>query len=100
MTADQAAEGLAALNAMMHGWELFGIDIGHSDLTLESVFPMADRFREATTYALAQRIAPDNAANFNGDEFIRALQAAYMTIEPVQMPTTLVVPPSRRRFWL
>lgn len=100
MDADQAANGLTSLNAMMHGWELFGIDVGHTDLALADDFTLAAKFHEATVYALAQRIAPDNSMAFDGDAFIRALQAAYMVIDEAEMPSSLIFPPSRRlRFW-
>lgn len=99
MTADQAESGLDALNAMMHGFALFGIDLEHADLALSDDFSLADRFHEASVYALAQRIAPDNMLGFDGDMFIRALQAAYMVIEDVTSPAMLVYPPSRGRRW-
>jgi len=99
MTADQSDNGLASLNDMMHGWALFGIDVEHSDLALGDVFPLDPKFHEGTVYSLAQRIAPDNSTGFDGDSFIRALQAAFMVIPEAEMPASLVCPPSRRDRW-
>ena len=40
MTADQAAVGMDALNMMMHGLVLDGIDTGYSDLELADQFSL------------------------------------------------------------
>lgn len=100
MDADQADAGLKSFNEMLHGWALFGIDVEHSDVALNDAFPLADRFQEGTIYTLAQRIAPEFSTGFDGDTFLRALQAAYMVIDTAEMPSSLIFPPSRRlRFW-
>lgn len=99
MTPDQAANGLSSLNAMMHGWKLFGIDIEHADLAVSQDFPLAPEFHEGAVYCLAQRIAPDNSLGFDGDMFLRALQAAFLVIPEARMPSALVCAPSSRDRW-
>ena len=58
MTADQADNRINALNRMMHGWLLDGIDIGHIDLDLADVFTMEPQFEEGCVYLLAERLSP------------------------------------------
>ena len=57
MTADQADNGINALNRMMHGWLLDGIDIGHIDLDLADVFTMEPQFEEGAS-TFAERLSP------------------------------------------
>lgn len=99
LTADQLAHGLDTLNAMMHGWELWGIDVNHVDLASASVFPLAAKFEEGTVYLLAERLSPDYTApaNFNADDFLRRIQAAYMVIPEAAIPRALLRTPSQRR---
>ena len=97
LTADMASSSLDSLNDMLFAWKLAGVDLGMTaDLALADTFPMAPEFREGTVYSLAARIAPDNAAAaaFDADDFFRKIQAAYMEIDPVAMPTAFF-----RRRW-
>lgn len=97
LTADMAAASLASLNDMLHAWKLSGIDLAlTADLALSDTFPMAPEFREGTIYSLASRIAPDNeaVAGFDADDFFRKIQAAYVVIADVPMPSGLI-----RRRW-
>lgn len=95
-TADQLANGLDALNNMMHGWKLRGVDILHTDLAAGATFPLADAFREGTIYLLASRLGPDYEVPpmFDADDWFRGIQAAYLVIEPSAMPTGLLGMPS------
>ena len=96
MTADQAQNGLDALNMMMHGWMLDGIDIGHIDLQSADVFPMEPQFEEGCVYLLAERLSPDySPANFSTSEFKKRLSAAYLIIPDAKFDRTL----TRRRGW-
>lgn len=101
MNADQAVNGLAELNSMMHGWKLFGVDVTHADLDLDDDFTLADEFVEGTVYQLATRLSPTyNQPAPDADRFFRALQAAYMEIEASSLDTALTRMPSdipRRR---
>lgn len=99
LTADQLAHGLDCLNLMLHGWELWSIDTNHVDLAAADTFPLAARYEEGTVYLLADRISPDYSApaNFNADDFLRRIQAAYMVIPEATMPRALLRTPSQRR---
>jgi hypothetical protein len=99
LTADQLAHGVDMLNTMLHGWELWSIDINHVDLTAASVFPLLPRFEEGTVYMLAERMFPDYSVppSFSADDFLRRIQAAYMVIEEAPMPRALLRTPSQRR---
>lgn len=97
MTADQAANGLIALNNMMHGWAVSGVDVLHSDLLSGSEFPLLPRFREGTVYMLAARIAPEYGLGaMDAGEFMRGLQAHYMRI-PQMNPAPLSLQSSAHR---
>lgn len=87
LTAEELAEGIAALNDMMHAWKLAGVDIEHTDLASDDTFPLGPEFVEGTVYLLASRISPDFTvpANFDADDWFRKFQAAYMTIDTVPM---------------
>lgn len=99
LTADQVAHGLDCLSVMLSGWELFSIDVGVSDLSAASVFPLERKFEEGTVYLLAERISPDYSVprTFDTDEFLRRIQAAYMVIDEAAMPRTILRTPSQRR---
>ena len=99
MNADQGAAGIEALNMIIHQWKLRGIAITYSDLTLADAFPLLPQFEEGTVYLLASRIAPDNAAaaQFDADDWFRAIQNSYLVIDPVVMPTALTMTPSQLR---
>ena len=98
LTSDEADTGLEALNAMMHGWRLFGVDTSHTTLTINDAFPLGTEFEEGTTYLLASRIAPEYEvpAAFDADMFFRAIQAAYLVIEEAEIPSALRRMPSDR----
>ena len=96
MSADQAANGLNALNNMMHGWAIFGVDVMHSDLALVSEFPLLPRFREGAIYMLGARIAPEYGMAMDEGEFMRGLQSQYMRI-PTMNPAPLSLQSSAYR---
>jgi P22 tail accessory factor len=97
MTADQAENGVNAMNDMMHGWLLDGIDVGHVDLELADVFPLEPQYVEGTVYLLAERLSPDYSApaNFSPREFKQRLSAAFLIIPDSKIDTAL----ARRRTW-
>lgn len=98
LEAEYAAEGLDALNSMLHEWKLHSVDISHTDLTLSGTFPLASEYERGTVYLLAQDISPDYQMppTFDPDEFFRVIQAAYMTIDEVTMPKALTEVPSKK----
>lgn len=87
LSADELAEGVDALNAMIHAWKLAGVDTEHTTLASNDDFPLASEFEEGTVYLLASRLSPDYMvpASFDADDWFRKFQAAYMTIESVRM---------------
>lgn len=100
MTADQAAIGSDALNMMMHGLVLDGIDTGYSDLELAEQFSLDARFHEGIVYMLAARLAPDFARpGFDETVFKRRLANAFLIVPDVAFDLTLVRS-ARRNRWL
>lgn len=97
MEDDIGQAGLDAFNDMLHGWKPRGVDVTHTDLTLNSTFPLADQWREGTVYILASRLSPDFMVPqaFDADDWFRTLQAAYMTISAATMPAATIYTPSR-----
>lgn len=96
--AEQASHALDALNMMMHGWKLRGVDITHTDLVLGDTFPLASEYEEGTVYMLAARLSPDYQvpAAFDADDWFRAFQAAYRQVNAVTMPPGLLNMPSQK----
>lgn len=92
MNADQGAAGMVSLNMMIHQWKLRGIAITYSDLTLADTFPLLPQFEEGTVYLLASRLAPDNAtaAQFDADDWFRAIQNSYLVIDAAAMPSAIM----------
>lgn len=91
MTADQADNGLGALNDMMHGWSAQGIDYAHTDLEISDPFPMDAKWRGATVALLAQRLGPDYLVMApDADASLRQLQAGFMTIPVASVPSALL----------
>lgn len=84
MTADQGQSGLTSYNAMIHAWELDGITLSpaFSDQALDDDFPLADKYREGTTYLLASRISPKfmAPAAFDADAFFRKMQSEMVPV--------------------
>lgn len=95
------AEGVDALNRMMNGWKLQGVNVGPQQLIASDDFPLNDAFEEGTIYLLAERLAHTyNApANFDADAWFRQMQAAYAVVEEAEMPLTYRLIPSQSRFW-
>jgi len=98
LTADQAIYGRDALNAMMHGWKLRGVDLEHVSLELADTFSLDPEFEEGTTFLLAGRISPDYQVpvSFDADDWFRTFQAAYTVIPEATIPRTLRRTPSQR----
>jgi hypothetical protein len=97
MTADQAEAGGEALNMMMAAWELAGVNVAHNNLTLSDLFPLQPKFEEGTVYMLASRLAPDfSQPSFDDSQWMQKLQAAYLFIDAVRMPSALRTTPSQR----
>lgn len=96
MPADYLSDGVDALNEMLHGWKSMGVDVSHSDLSEADTFPLADEYKEGTIYMLAARLSPEYSLPpmFNPDDWFRALQAGYTTIDTLSAPKMLTRMPS------
>lgn len=101
LNADALADGVTALNAMMHGWKLKSVDITHSDLAATDAFSLDPEYEEGTVYLLASRLSPDyeTPQNFDADDWFRNFQAAYRVSTKVTIPTALRSLPTGRRRW-
>lgn len=91
MTADLGALGLGAFNDMLHAWALDGITLSpaFTDVVLNDPFPLADKYREGTAYLLAARLSPVFQVPFDADDFLRKVQASYMTIADTPLDSGL-----------
>jgi hypothetical protein len=97
LSADEIAVGVDALNMMLHSWLLSSVDTGHTDVDPSDTFPLDPEFHEGVVYLLAARISSDYMVpqSFDADDWFRKIQAAYMTIAPVEMPNGLLKLPSQ-----
>ena len=96
LDAEMSREGLDALNAMIHGWRLRGVDTYFTDLDMADAMPLGQEFDEGIVYNLASRLSPDYTAPaaFNPEDWFRGIQAAYMVIADVAIPSPLRRMPS------
>ena len=98
VAAENAAAALDDLNMMLAAWKLSGVDMGHSELALTDIFPMAEEYEEGTVYMLARRLTDDFAfpVGFDADDFFRKIQAAHASIDEVTLPSALSNTSSQR----
>jgi hypothetical protein len=100
MTADQAQVGMDALNRMMHGLALEGIDVGWSDAELADQFALDARFDEGIVYMLASRLAPDfSRPGFDDRSFRQGLANAFLIVPTAPVDRILRRTPLQRRGW-
>lgn len=97
-SAQEAADGLAALNAMIAGWEADGVKVS-GDVPLDA------RFEEGVVAMLAVRLAPDYGAEVSAGVLRDAengwarLQAAFTHVPLAQFDSALRNMPSQR-YWM
>ncbi|KIC39360.1 hypothetical protein [Leisingera sp. ANG-M7] len=98
LEAEQADEGNEQLNAMLHEWKLRGVDITHTDKGLSDTFPLGPEYEHGTVLLLAEAVGPEFnlPASFNADDFFRAIQAAYLTIDTVSFDKAVTEVPSKK----
>ena len=58
-TAEQASDGLDALNDMLASWETQGLDLGHYEVDLNDEMTISPQARKGVKYNLALEIAPN-----------------------------------------
>lgn len=82
LTADQQQAGLDAMNELVTGWQLHGINVSIYDMRATDEFPLAPRFEEAVIYMLASRLSPEYVvpAGFDYDAFLRLIQAQFVVV--------------------
>ena len=96
LNAEQSAEGLVALNGMLHGFDSMGIAYAHSDLALTDTLNVPDGQVRNVVLMLAEELAPDYERPISPtfqmqiDGACRALQAHYMVVPPAQIDIGLV----------
>lgn len=95
--AAEMAQGVTALNSMIHAWKLIGVDLEWADQAEADTFDLADEYHEGVVYLLASRLAPDMSlvGTFDADAWFRGIQAANAEVPEVTVPTALLRPPSR-----
>lgn len=79
-TADEARDGLVALNHMLHAWKARGVDIGHADLALTDAVSLADEQLEGAAHLLALRLAPEYQRDLS-PALVQAAAAAWAAIQ-------------------
>ena len=100
MTADQADIGMDALNMLMHGLVLEGIDAGYTSLELADQFSLDARYDESIVYMLANKIAPDfNRPGVDDRLAKQRIANAFLIVPTVQIDSALRDTSSQRRRW-
>ncbi|MGR3525068.1 MAG: hypothetical protein ACU0CT_03600 [Paracoccaceae bacterium] len=100
LTADQLEAGLDALNELVTGWQLHGINVSIYDMRSTDEFPLAPRFEEAVIYMLASRLSPEYVvpAGFDYDGFLRLIQAQFVEIPTSSVDGMLTETTSQRQW--
>lgn len=99
LTGEELQEGIDALNAMIHGWVLDGVDLSWTDQAANDTFALDNEYLEGVVYLLAGRLSPNytTPANFDADDWFRKIQAANTTITAATIPSALLNLPSKFR---
>ena len=99
LTADQQQAGLDALNELVTGWQLHGINVSIYDMRPSDAFPLSPRFDEAVIYMLASRLSPEYVipSGFDYDSFLRLVQAQFVVIPTSTVEGMLTETTSQRQ---
>jgi hypothetical protein len=99
ITQEELADGLMALNMMLHGFKLQGVDFAHVDLVAADTFPLDPEYHEGAVYLLAGRLSTDYIvpAAFDAEAWLRRFQAHNTTITAMEMPTIVSLLRGNRR---
>jgi len=98
MDAQDADNGLQAMNRMMHGWKARGVDVGHVDLALEGEIQLDDMFIEDLVYLLAVRLAGEYGVSRpqpDGIDHMQGLTNTYVTLNASTVDAGLLRLPSQ-----
>lgn len=103
--ADEVVAATRSFSDMAHGWRLQGIDlwhlgeamngglpiqeINHGEFSPESPFPMAEAYREAAAYCLAEKLAPEYGTQLDAMKYMRMIQAGYFKLPEVTLDPML-----------
>lgn len=83
-SADESAEALDAMNAMMHGWKARNADTTHTTLALADDFPLNPEYEEPAIILLADKLAGDYGVSPPNQRHVKdawdAIRAAFMTV--------------------
>ena len=100
-SASEAADGLEALNQMMHGLAHEGVHLEHAVLALAGSVNLPETHIEALKYLLAIRLAPEYALTPSplvirqADHGKAMLQAVYADPQPLSIDRGLLRMPSQ-----
>lgn len=88
-TSEEADDCLNALNDMLVGWAINGIDLAHTDLALTDTLDVPDDHLEAIRMSLAERVAGDFGAQLSptdmqiADQGRAAIRAYHFSIKTI-----------------
>lgn len=88
LTDEEIAEGVDALNMMIHAWRLEGVELSWTDQAATEVFSLPSEYHEGVVYLLASRLSPDYQVppSFNADTWFRSIQAWDFSIGEADIP--------------
>lgn len=97
LEAEEIAEGVDALNMMIHAWALEGIQFSWTDQAASDTFALPSEYHEGVVYMLAERLNPDytRPRTFDADKWWRAIQSSDLLVAEAAMPGDLLRMPSQ-----
>lgn len=104
-TADEAQDGLEALNDLLSSWALHGVEVDHSSLVLDDDVNLPDSHMQGIKYILAVKLAPEYGVAITpevasvADHEWQKIQAHHTTVEEMSLDTALAWNPSKRNWW-
>lgn len=106
LEAEDAQDILKSLNEMLHGWELEGIALGHTDMALTDEVYLPDSHLKAIRWNLALEISGEYETDVNpihigfAEAGKRMLQAYYSSPGELKVPDNLrLIGQEYRRGW-
>ena len=96
-----ADNALTALNDMMFGWEVRGVDVEHTALAINDNIALDKKWHHALGYLLAEHIGSEWGTGLKPADQTEAMRcwnnlaAAYLVVTNVTIPRSLTVLPSQ-----